>query len=180
MKIPVYHLSGTVFIFLHFLTQIFAPLSGSPTMAIGFFLFGKTVVIYLFLSFVLSTITNFWISRIWGIKIVTRLIGKENLSKLDRFTKQHGYKTLFIMRLFLGGFEDLISYAAGLTSMKFTPYFLTSLLAIAPGTISWYLIADIFNLNTTQFATASIGMSIVYLIAYSVWEKYFHKHKSLG
>ncbi len=42
---------------------------------------------------------------------------------IDMISLKEGLKTLLILRLFPSGLFDYISYAAGLTKIKFLPYF---------------------------------------------------------
>lgn len=158
-----------VFIILNLLTFIFAPLSGTPVMAAGFYVFGSKVILLGFIVTILATITNFWISRLWGIGLVTKLAGKENMKKLNDFTKDYGLIALFVSRLFLRGFVDLISYAAGLTTIKFMPYLIVSILADIPGVILTFWLSSLSD-NITQFTLLIVGSSYLLLIIY-YWMK---------
>lgn len=129
------------FTFLMLATHIFAPLSGTPLVFAGFYAFGEDVVFLTTLVAFVSSFTNFWIARIWGRSLVIKFVGRENTGKIDRLTQDYGLWTLFFLRVFMGGSTDFISYAAGLTSLQFLPYFIISVLVAIPGTILWYLIA---------------------------------------
>lgn len=131
-----------VFIFLTLLTSIIAPLSNLPIYLAGFYAFREDVVIYTLVANFISWIINFWISRIWGEKIVKKFVGENNMHKVDKLTKNYGLAILFLMRIFLGGMGDFISYGAGLTSIKFKPYLIISTLGAIPGTILWYYFAS--------------------------------------
>jgi uncharacterized membrane protein YdjX (TVP38/TMEM64 family) len=136
-------LAPIVFIFLHLLTYIFAPISGTSVTAIGFLLFGEKVVIYSYITVVLSSITNFYIARRWGVKVVKNLVGTEALKKYINFVNDHGYTTLTLSRVFLAGFSDITSYFAGLSKMKFIPYMLISIIAAIPGTALMYFLSTL-------------------------------------
>lgn len=133
---------GVIILILFFLlSNIVAPLSGSPFLYAGFYSYGQTVVFYAFIAAIIASITNFWIARIWGRPFVEKLAGKDGLSKIDSLTKNYGIQTLFIFRLFLKEFHDVISYAFGLSNLKFMPYFIVSTLGMIPATIVWYYIS---------------------------------------
>ena len=155
-----------VFTLLNLSTFIIAPLSGTPMMAVGYYLFGSQVIIYGFLANILASIINFWISRLWGINLVSKLVGKNNMQKLNDFANQYGLIALFISRFFLRGFVDIISYAAGLTSIKFTPYIIISILADIPGVILLYYLSSLTN-NVAQFTLIIVGSSCILLMIYS-------------
>jgi uncharacterized membrane protein YdjX (TVP38/TMEM64 family) len=82
------------------------------------------------------------------------------MATVDRFTVEHGIVSLFILRVLMGSFNDFISYALGLTSMKFKTYYTVSLVAAIPGTLIWYTIALnsetplVFMMLTTVFIGA--------------------------
>ncbi|KKQ55576.1 MAG: hypothetical protein US75_C0018G0004 [Candidatus Woesebacteria bacterium GW2011_GWC1_38_13] len=115
-------LAPIVYIFLHLLTYIFAPLSGTSVTAIGFFLFGETVVIYSFVTVILSSITNFYIARRWG------------------------------------------SYFAGLSKMKFLPYFLISVLATIPGTVIMYFLSSYAKSTMEYIIYSFLFVSLIFPI----------------
>ncbi|CAN5161904.1 hypothetical protein BH11PAT1_BH11PAT1_6290 [soil metagenome] len=130
-----------IFIFLALLTYIIAPLSGTPMLLVGFYAFGPTVVIYLTIATIISSITNFLIARKWGRGFVEKFAGKGNMHKVDKFTDNYGLVSLFFSRVFLIGLHDIISYAAGLTDIAFSRYIVVSTLGIIPTRIAEYYIA---------------------------------------
>ena len=117
-------------------TQIIAPLSGTPVLFAGFGLFGDQVQIYTYLATLFGASVNFWISRLWGRKLVKKLAGKD-LEKIDEFTKEYGVKSLIFLRIFQGNLVDFISYAYGLTNMQFIPYLIITAIAPIPWLILW-------------------------------------------
>lgn len=129
-----------IFILLNSLSYIIAPLSGTPFYLAGFALFGKTFLLYIYLSALLGFTINFWISRIWGRRLVIKLISQENITKIDQLTKDYGVESLIFLRVFVGYLTDFISYVYGLTNMKFISYFLISALAPIPWLMLWFLV----------------------------------------
>lgn len=128
-----------VFIILTAFTYIVAPISGIPLWFAGYLLFGSKFQIYTYLAAILGATANFWIARRWGRRWVTRLVGAKNMEKVDGFAVEHGIKSLILLRFFAGSFHDFISYAYGLTNIKFTPYILISALGGIPWLLLWQL-----------------------------------------
>ena len=157
-------------IFCLWVTNVVAPLSGSPFLFAGFYSYGQMSVVYAFIAAVIASITNFWIAKVWGRKIVTKLAGEENLDKLDNLTKDYGLQTLFIFRLFMKEFHDAISYAFGLTNLTFKSYFIVSTLGMIPATIIWYLISLKVN-DPITFTTVSWVFAYVSGGVYLLWLK---------
>lgn len=123
------------------LTAVLAPISGTPLMLVGFALYGADIVFVLAISGLISSVVNFYISKKWGRPFVTRLVGQNNITKVDELTKNHGVVSLALLRIFLGGINDFVSYAMGLTNMRFKTYFTVTVFSAIPGTIFWYFIA---------------------------------------
>ncbi len=169
-------LAPIVYIFFHLLTYIFAPLSGTSVTAIGFFLFGETVVIYSYITVLLSSAINFYIARRWGIKVVNGLVGKEALNKYIGFVDDHGYTMLTLSRIFLHGFSDITSYFAGLSKMKFLPYFLISVIATIPGTILLYFISR-FSKSTLEYVVYSFLFASIFFPIFILFKSMIFKKK---
>lgn len=159
-----------ILIFSLWITNVIAPLSGSPFLFAGFYSYGQMSVVYAFIAAVVASITNFWIARIWGRNLVAKLAGEKNLAKIDDLTKDYGLQTLFVFRLFLKEFHDVISYAFGLTNIKFKSYLLTSTLGMIPATFIWYLISLKIR-DPLTFTTVSWLFAYFSLAAYFVWIK---------
>lgn len=127
-----------VYFFLLSLTYIISPISGTPIFLAGYPLFGKTMVLLVYLATVLSSVVNFWIARVWGRDLVVKLVGGQNMSRVDRFTQNYGIKTLIFLRIFQGYLFDFVSYAYGLTKIRFLPYFIVCALGPIPWLALWY------------------------------------------
>lgn len=156
-----------VFIGLMLATHMFSPISSSPFLFAGFYAFGENVVLFMTTAAVISFAINFWIARIWGRDLVARLIGKENMEKIDQFARNYGLVALFFLRVFLGGIHDFISYAAGLTPVKFVPYFTVSLIGVVPGTIVWYMVARKIE-SPVNFTIISLLMVVAFSAVFAL------------
>lgn len=137
--------SPIIFVVLCSASLIIAPLSGSSLFVVGGALFGKEMG--WLLSYIASLIgcsINFWISRRWGRKVVSRFIGKRNLDELDKFTqrfKSH-HEILYIMAM-MPLSQDIVSYAVGLTQTRYATFFV----ALALSTIA--IVAAYIYLGTS-------------------------------
>lgn len=161
-------------IFFLWITNVIAPLGGSPILFAGFYLYGQISVFYAFIAAVIASITNFLIGRVWGRKVVEKLAGIDGLNKIDELTKDYGLQTLFVFRLFMKEFHDVISYAFGLTNLKFSQYFIVSTLGMIPATVVWYLISLKVN-SAIAFTTISWIFAYASGTAYFCWIKFGRK-----
>lgn len=150
--------SPGIFVIVMLLSNIFAPLSGMPIIFAGFYLFGNKVVFLVAVASFISFATNFWIARVWGRPIVEKLAGKGSMHKVDKLTQNYGLVALFFLRIFQGALNDFISYASGLTSLRFPSYIIVSSAALIPNTVIWYYLSlkattpVAFTILTSAFA----------------------------
>ncbi len=120
-------------------TFIVAPLSSMPFLIAGYLVFGQNILIYHYLAATLAAAVNFWIARLWGRRIVTKMVGEKDMEKIDRFIEKQSLKNLILLRVFQFQMHDVISYAFGLTEINFVPYFLASIIGPLPWLAVWYL-----------------------------------------
>ncbi|HJY98640.1 MAG TPA: VTT domain-containing protein [Patescibacteria group bacterium] len=128
-----------VFVILLIVTQVAAPVSGMPLLFAGYLMFASNVLLYSYLASMVSSIINFSIARKWGRAWIIKMIGNDDMKKVDTFTQHYGVGSLIFLRIFQGHLNDFISYAYGLTNMKMTPYMVVTIFAPIPWLSLWYL-----------------------------------------
>ena len=77
----------------------------------------------------------FGISRALGRDVVEKFAGKGALAAVEGYFEKYGTKTVLICRLLPFVSFDAVSYFAGLTPMKFLPFFLATGIGQLPATI---------------------------------------------
>ncbi len=77
----------------------------------------------------------FYIAKFLGRDTVEKLTSKFALKSVDKFFDAYGTYTILIARLLPFMPFDLISYAAGLTSMRFISFFIATGIGQLPATI---------------------------------------------
>jgi uncharacterized membrane protein YdjX (TVP38/TMEM64 family) len=82
----------------------------------------------------LAAAVCFWISRALGRVPVEVLVGRTGLQSADRWFARWGMYAVFVGRLVPGVAFDVISYAAGLTRMRFRNFLIATALGIFPQT----------------------------------------------
>jgi uncharacterized membrane protein YdjX (TVP38/TMEM64 family) len=84
---------------------------------------------------VLAAAVCFGISRSLGRVPVEVLVGRTGLHSADRWFARWGVYAVFVGRLIPGVAFDVISYAAGLTQMRFRNFIFATTLGIFPQTL---------------------------------------------
>ncbi|MDP3888464.1 MAG: VTT domain-containing protein [bacterium] len=166
-----------IYILLMLTTYVVAPLNATPLIFAGFYAFGQNVVIYSSIAAFISSITNFLIARKWGRSIVEKFVGNENMEKIDKLTKEYGLFTIFVLRVFHGGSHDFLSYAAGLSSLKFKSYLTFSTLGMIPGTMLWYYLSQKVE-TPTAFTILTIILTIILTFLFIIGAIAFKKIKN--
>lgn len=151
-----------IFILLTLTTYVIAPLSGTPFLLAGFALFQENTVILTTIAAIIASVINFLLAKRFGRKIVIKIVGPEEIHKVDKFMANYGLLSVFLSRIFLGMFHDVISYLSGLTNLKFWPYFLASTLGMIPNNIFiYYLSRKIDSPLTYIFFMVIFGYSFL-------------------
>jgi uncharacterized membrane protein YdjX (TVP38/TMEM64 family) len=96
----------------------------------------------------------FYIAKILGRDIVEKIISKFALDSVDGFFEKYGKHTILICRLLPFVSFDYVSYAAGLTSMSFIPFFIATGIGQLPATIIYSYVGGMLTGGTQMLVTA--------------------------
>jgi len=87
----------------------------------------------------------FFISRILGRDVVEKFAGKGALASVEGYFKKYGTKTILVCRLLPFVSFDAVSYFAGLTPLKFVPFFLATGIGQTPATIVYSYVGGMLS-----------------------------------
>ena len=104
----------------------------------------------------------FFIAKFYGRTVVMKLTGKYALDSVDDFFDRYGKYTILIARLLPFISFDIVSYAAGLTSMSFFSFFVATGIGQLPATIIYSYIGSMLT-GTTK--TIVVGLLILFSIS---------------
>lgn len=160
-------LAAVVSAFLMIFQSIVAPL---PAFVITFangLLFGWVFgAILSWSSAMAGAILCFYVAKFLGRPVVEKLVTKKALQWWDHFFEKYGKHAVFIARLLPIVSFDLVSYAAGVTSISFWSFFWATGLGQLPATILYSYLGQnatstvkiLFFMFTIVIALAVIGM----------------------
>lgn len=113
-------------------------------------------------SAMLGAAVCYYISRILGRDVVEKLTSKAGLESVDRFFEKYGRQSILIARLLPFMSFDLVSYAAGLTSMAFVPFFVATGLGQLPATIIYSYVGGMLTGGAQLLVT---GLLILFALS---------------
>ena len=115
----------------------------------------------------------FYIARFLGRNAVEKLTSKTALKSVDDFFEKYGKYAILIARLLPFISFDIVSYAAGLTSMSFGSFFIATGLGQLPATIIYSYIGGMLTGTAKTFVFGLLclfSLSILIALIKKVWD----------
>lgn len=121
-----WHLLGAiVFILIQAFTVVFPPTPNLIPMIAGGVLFGtKLGILYSFTGIMIGATVNFYLTRVFGRRIVKKFLNKEEVEVIDSFSKKISWRFITLLPFIPGMYADLGGYSGGLSKITFKKYFL--------------------------------------------------------
>ncbi len=104
----------------------------------------------------------FVISRVLGRDAAERLTSRTGLRQIDTFFEKYGKNTVLICRLLPFMSFDIVSYAAGLTSMSFGAFFIATGIGQLPATLVYSYVGGRLTGGAKLFVT---GLFILFALS---------------
>lgn len=167
-----------VIISLMMLAVVISPLPSAPIALASGAVFGHTFgTIYIIIGAGLGSFIAFFIARLTGLPLVSKIIG--NRISLKQFDSQNSLMAVvFISRLLPFLSFDLISYAAGLTSISFIRFAIATVFGLIPAS---FLLAHFggemiqVNFKTMTLFVLMVGFVTILPMLFSRTRKLFFK-----
>ena len=115
----------------------------------------------------------FYIARILGRDVVEKLTSKAGLQQIDVFFEKHGRMSILIARLLPFISFDIVSYAAGLTSMSFGSFFVATGIGQLPATIVYSYVGGMLTGGAQKVVTALLilfALSALIVLFRQIWK----------
>lgn len=104
----------------------------------------------------------FWIAKYFGRDVVAKVASKGSLEKVDVFFDKYGKYAVVIARLLPFISFDIVSYAAGLTSMSFWSFFWATGIGQLPATIVYSYVGGMLTGSVKAFV---MGLLILFSLS---------------
>lgn len=118
----------------------------------------------------------FFIARFYGREVVEKLTSKMALESVDEFFERYGQYAILIARLLPFISFDVVSYAAGLTSMGFWQFFWATGIGQLPATLVYSYAGDMLVGNARTFVFGLLILFSFSVLAFLL-KKIFQERK---
>ena len=159
-------LGPLIFMGIKAFTFTFAPLSAGPIQFASGVLFGVVEgTVYSVLGELIGGAINFIIARVYGRRIVTRLVGRVAMKRVDEAYERYlgGWRSLLVARVFLFPVYDFISYAVGFSQIRFSVYVLVSFWGGLLPTFIFVWIGSEASQNQDILLVFYIGVAVLFV-----------------
>lgn len=147
---------------------VVAPLPAPAVAVVGGYTFGVVEGFLLtWLGCVVGGVVSFGISRLFGRRFV---VASGRLGGLDRYVEEHGGVMIFVLRLIPLVSFDVISYAAGLSGIRFRTFLAATALGMVPGTFAFVYLGG-FPTGIGAWAVL-LGLALLAVGAYA-YQRHF-------
>ena len=173
-----------VFITLHALTVVFSPFGGGGVLILSAgVLFGIWYgMLYFILGAFIGALINFYIGRIFGVRLLKYILGEHNLEKTRSLATKltSNSKIVLLIVLMSTSAFNVLCYACGLSKMKFKNFVVAVAVSSLINTPVYVIIGQTFA-EPSQLAFLNfLGLILALILIISVEEvynKYFSNHK---
>jgi len=113
-----------IFILIQIFTIVFPPTPNLIPMIAGGLLFGlKLGVLYSFIGVMLGVTINFFLTRVFGRRIISIILNEREINSVDKFVDKINWRFIVLLPFIPGMYADLGGYSAGMSNIRFRKYF---------------------------------------------------------
>ncbi|HOJ71743.1 MAG TPA: TVP38/TMEM64 family protein [Syntrophorhabdaceae bacterium] len=162
-----------VFVIIQALQVVFAPIPGEVTGFVGGFLFGKVMGgVLSTIGLTIGSLIAFYITRLFGIKAVEKVVKKEYIDKFNHFVTHKGLYITFIFFVIPGFPKDSLCYLLGLTHIRLVDFLIMNVLGRLPGTMMLTLQGDALRHGKYQAFFILLVISLLIVIGFYITRNY--------
>lgn len=119
----------------------------------------------------------YFIAHAFGRDVVVKFTTENALDALDGYFEKYGKHTILVCRLLPFMSFDIVSYAAGLTSMSFWSFFLATGIGQLPATIVYSYVGGQFSGAAKGLFIGLLMLFSLSIMGYIIKQVYYEKNK---
>ncbi|HMQ02000.1 MAG TPA: VTT domain-containing protein [Candidatus Doudnabacteria bacterium] len=126
------------------------------------------------IGYMIGSTIAFYLARSYGIIVIHKLFGESGVKQVEKFRikPERELEAISLMKIFGGGIGEFISYAAGVTRMRFINFFWGNLISIIVVSLPlFYFFSFAFSENNLLYALVPLGIGL--LLFYLLRRRYF-------
>lgn len=155
---------------------LFAPIPNLPILIAAGLAWGPLLgTVYSLAGLTIGSAVAFQVSRWAGRRHLARLVGTRTAERIDRATSRYGGTLVFWARLLPATNFDWISFAAGMTSIRFRTFTLYSTLGMAPPTLLTVAAGDSLG-RDFRLTIVLIGVWLLGVVSSAAY--FWHRRRS--
>ena len=166
-------IAPAIFIFIRILPVVIPPIPGLVIDAVGLVVFGWFHgFVYATIAVIIASMISFYIGRYFREPVLSKFISIQKIHDFeDKLSDKQKFWGIVSIRFVSSPFFDIINYVAGLTKIKASHYFLSSIIVTTPlGFMIYYFGGFILNAPVILLGT------LVLLIPFMLWYKKKNGH----
>ena len=152
---------------LQIIQVVICVLPGQPIQFAASYMFGVARG-YLFsiIGAVIGTTISFYLAKLLGSEAMHLFFGEEKVKEYQRrLNSGRGLLIAFLIYLIPGVPKDLVSYAAGLSEMRFRPFLLAATIGRSPAMLGSLLVGHFFGKqNYTAMIIVTVAVILLLLV----------------
>ncbi len=152
---------------LQIIQVVICVLPGQPIQFAASYMFGVARG-YLFsiIGAVIGTTISFYLAKLLGSEAIHLFFGEEKVKEYQRrLNSGRGLLIAFLIYLIPGVPKDLVSYAAGISEMRFRPFLLAATIGRSPAMLGSLLVGHFFGKqNYTAMIIVTVAVILLLLV----------------
>ena len=163
------HIAFLIIIGLQILQVVVCFLPGQPIQFAASYMFGVWAgFLFSIIGAVIGTGISFYAAKLLGSDAMHLFFGEEKVKDYQRrLNSGRGLLLAFLIYLIPGIPKDLVSYAAGVSEMRFRPFLLVSAVGRSPAMLGSLLLGHFFEKqNYRAIVILSVTVAVILLICF--------------
>ncbi len=163
------HIAILLIIGLQIIQVVVCFLPGQPIQFASSYMFGVLPgLLFSVIGAVIGTTISFYLAKLLGSEAVHIFFGEERLNDYrDKLNSGRGLLLAFLIYLIPGIPKDLVSYAAGISEIRFRPFLLVATVGRLPGMLGSLFLGHFFGKqNYRAMIILSIIVALILVICF--------------